>query len=107
MLSPEAVDKALIQAQTSASHSWEYGTVCEELLEHHTPSHSIFNEPFADGHIPVLDEDEVPALTYVKSFILTDSDKLCEGHGNTVSLPTFNVEHISRYTQAHQPTLHR
>jgi hypothetical protein len=80
-MSPELLEKVLFQAQTSACHSWEYGTVFEALLEYHDPAISIFNDPFPGGQIPILTEEKVPALRYVKPFILTDSDQLCEGNG--------------------------
>jgi hypothetical protein len=77
----ELLDKVLAQAQSSASHSWEYGTVFEALLEYHNPSYSVFNDPFPNGHIPALDENDVPGLKYVKPFILIDNNQLCEGNG--------------------------
>lgn len=81
MIEEELIDKVLGQAETSACHSWEYGTVFEAILEYRTPSLSIFNEPFPDGQIPTLDENKIKALKYVKQFILTNDEKLCEGNG--------------------------
>jgi hypothetical protein len=81
MLPPGTIEKVLSQAQNAATHSWEYGIVFEALLEYYNPSHSIFNDPFPNGQIPQLREDEAPALKYVKPFVLTDSDELCEGNG--------------------------
>jgi hypothetical protein len=77
----ELLDKVLAHAQSSASHSWEYGTVFEALFEYHNPSYSVFNDPFPNGHNPASDENDVPGLEYVKSFILTDNSQLCEGNG--------------------------
>jgi hypothetical protein len=81
MLSRKLLEKVLHQAQTSACHSWEYGTVFEALLEYHNPSTSIYNNPFPNKQNPVLIEEQVPALRYVRPFILTNSDQLCEGNG--------------------------
>jgi hypothetical protein len=85
MIPDHLVEKVLDQAKKTASHSWEYSTVFEALLEYHNPSLSIFNNPFPDGKIPVLDEDEVAALKYVKPFISTEGDQLCEGNGKYIS----------------------
>jgi len=81
MLPEELVEEVLSQAQSAAKRSWEYGTVFEALLEYHHPSFSVFNDPFPDGKLPALDEGDVAALKYVKSFIITDGDQLCEGNG--------------------------
>jgi rhamnogalacturonyl hydrolase YesR len=82
MLSQPLIEKVLTQAQSTASHSWEYGTVFEALLEYLYPEHSIFHTPFATGgQIPSLDAEENDALRYVKPFIRTDGSRLCEGNG--------------------------
>jgi hypothetical protein len=85
MISPELVDKILAQARSSACHSWEYAVVFEALLQWHNPSLSVFNDPFPNGQIPILNEKDVPALQYVKPFILTDGPELCEGNGKSLS----------------------
>jgi hypothetical protein len=99
MVSGSLIPKIISQAQTSASHSWEYGTVFEALLEYHNPSLSIFNNPFPNGKIPTVYEHQVPALRYVKPFILTDSDQLCEGNGTFISFTTL-VETQPNFKQA-------
>lgn len=81
MITPELIEKVLEQARTAAKHSWEYGTIFEALLEYHNLSLSVFGNPFPGGKIPTLDEDEVLALRYVKSFIVIDGEQLCEGNG--------------------------
>lgn len=81
MISPGVFDRVLIQAQSSARHSWEYGIVFEALLEYYNPSISVFNDPFPGNKLPDVDEETVPALKYVKPFILTDGHQLCEGNG--------------------------
>jgi hypothetical protein len=110
MISENLITKILSQAQTSASHSWEYGTVFEALLEYHNPPLSIFNDPLPHGKIPTVHESHVPALRYVKPFILTDSDQLCEGNGTFISSPILFEHrqsssrllfgsHVPRYTR--------
>jgi hypothetical protein len=86
MFSYKLIAKILDQSQSSASHSWEYSTVFNALLEYHNPYLSIFNTPFPHGRIPTSGDNKVVALRYVRPFILTDSDRLCEGNGKS-SLP--------------------
>lgn len=62
MITPELLEKVLSQAQASACHSWEHGTVFEALLEYRNPSASIFNEPFTEEKVPILNEYHVSAL---------------------------------------------
>lgn len=81
MIPQVVIDKVLSKAQESASHSWEYGTVFEALLEYRSPRHSVFHDPFPRGEIPKLTVDDVEALRYVKPFIQTNSARLCEGNG--------------------------
>jgi len=85
MISEKVIEKVLKQAESSARHSWEYGTVFEALLEYRNPSLCIFNDPFPDGRVPTLDEEEISALRYVKPFTLTEGDRLCEGNGEFTS----------------------
>jgi hypothetical protein len=81
MISEELMRKVLSQAQKSAIHSWEYGTVFEAFLEYYSPSLCIFNSPFPGGEIPTLNKRDVPALQYVKPFIKLEGNRLCEGNG--------------------------
>jgi hypothetical protein len=85
MISQILLNKVLDQARETASHSWEYGTVFEALLEYQNPQITVFHNPFPGGQIPELGIDEVAALQYVKPFIQTDSGRLCEGNGKPLS----------------------
>ncbi|KAF2831254.1 hypothetical protein CC86DRAFT_137021 [Ophiobolus disseminans] len=91
MIEEHLIEKVLLQAKNTARHSWESGTVFEALLGYHDPSLSVFNHPFPIGQIPILDENEVEALKYVKPFILTDGDTLCEGNGTLQNLLAVKV----------------
>ncbi len=52
-----------------ASHSWEWGTASEALLELYNPELSVFgSNPFPNGQIPNADPQTF-ALTYAKQFI--------------------------------------
>lgn len=82
MLSQDVVERALIKAQQSASHSWEYSTVFEALLEYHNPQLSVFHhDPFPHGQVPRVSIEEVEALRYVRLHIRTDTAGLSDGNG--------------------------
>lgn len=81
-ISSTLINKVLFQAQTTASHSWEYGVVFEALLEYHNPSLTVFCTPVSEHQKHLSDlEYRVNALDYVKPFIRTESITLCEGNG--------------------------
>ena len=82
------IDKVLDKAQETASHSWEYGTVFEAILEYRSSQFTVFHDPFPGGEIPVLRVEDVEALQYVKPFIRTNSQRLCEGNGMSYSFNT-------------------
>jgi hypothetical protein len=53
-----------------ASHSWEWGTAAEALLELYTPELSVFGtDPFPDGKVPKAVVDSTFALQYAKQYI--------------------------------------
>jgi hypothetical protein len=53
-----------------ASHSWEWGTAAEALLELYTPELSVFgSNPFPNGKVPHADPSSTFALEYAKQFI--------------------------------------
>jgi hypothetical protein len=52
-----------------ASHSWEWGTAAEALLELYNPELSVFGpNPFPNGGVPQADPNTF-ALQYAKQFI--------------------------------------
>jgi len=54
-----------------ASHSWEYGTAAEALLELYNPELSVFgSNPFPGGKVPSASPSTL-ALAYAKQFIYT------------------------------------
>ena len=72
MVAASIVAKVLSQAITLATHSWEYGTATEALMEWQNPEYSVFGaNPFPNGKIPTLDINKVEALSYVKPHIRT------------------------------------
>ena len=81
MVSADLIKAVLSQAVRVATHSWEYGTVAEALLEWDTPQLSIWNDPFPEGKVPKLNVNEVSALSYIKPHIRTDSTTLVDGDG--------------------------
>jgi hypothetical protein len=84
------IDKVLARAQETASHSWEYGTVFEALLEYRDARNSIFHDPFPRDEIPRLEIEHVEALRYVRPLIQTNSTKLCDGNGELSLLSNLN-----------------
>ena len=73
------------QARNLSSHSWEYGTAAEALLEFYDPNLSVFGpEPFPGGQVPDVDWTKVNALSYVKPFILTSNETLIDGDGKFI-----------------------
>ncbi|KAL6792273.1 hypothetical protein GGI42DRAFT_177454 [Trichoderma sp. SZMC 28013] len=59
-----------------ASHSWEWGTAAEALLELYNPELSVFgSNPFPNGEIPQADPSTT-ALAYAKQFINRNSQTL-------------------------------
>lgn len=63
----------------TASHSWEWGTAAQALLELHNPELSVFGaNPFPDGKIPAADPSTTTALAYAKQFINRNSQTLVD-----------------------------
>ncbi|KAF2635335.1 hypothetical protein P280DRAFT_196625 [Massarina eburnea CBS 473.64] len=81
MVSAQVISTVLQKAVEVATHSWEYGTVGEALLEWDTPKLSIWNNPFPGGKVPTLDVTNTSALKYIKSFIITTGPTLVDGDG--------------------------
>nr|GAT47980.1 predicted protein [Mycena chlorophos] len=68
-------------AKMLPSHSWEFGTATEALLELDTPKYSVFGpSPFP---VPTLDPSTVPALAYAQAKIVigTGANGLSNGDG--------------------------
>jgi hypothetical protein len=77
------------QARRLSTHSWEYGTAAEALLEFHSPDLSVFgDDPFPRGRIPCVNWTDVPALAYVQPFIRTSDDTLIDGDGMHLHIST-------------------
>ncbi|KAH7399554.1 hypothetical protein BKA66DRAFT_589500 [Pyrenochaeta sp. MPI-SDFR-AT-0127] len=83
MIPSTIIDKVLVQAQESATHSWEYGAVCEALFEYHNPELSAFHHSFPADQILTLSVEDISALKYARSFIHTYSTTLCDGNGSS------------------------
>lgn len=84
MVSTELINAVLQQAIRVATHSWEYGTVAEALLEWNDPQLSIWNNPFPGGEVPTLKVDDVSALSYIIPHIRTDNITLVDGDGKDI-----------------------
>ncbi|KAK7989918.1 hypothetical protein PG989_010233 [Apiospora arundinis] len=81
-MSAELINSVIAQGHRLATHSWEYGTFSEALLEWHTPQYSVFgSDPFPNGKVPVLQVGDVQALSYAKPYIWTNQSTLVNGDG--------------------------
>ncbi|GAP85164.1 putative six-hairpin glycosidase-like protein [Rosellinia necatrix] len=81
-MSLEIVSKVISQGYVLATHSWEFGAFAEALLEWHNPELSVFGaSPFPDGQVPVVQVEQVEALSYAQPHIWTNSTTLVDGDG--------------------------
>ncbi|GIZ48125.1 hypothetical protein CKM354_001119800 [Cercospora kikuchii] len=70
------------RAQQQATHSWEYGTVAQALLELYNPRLSVFSpQAFPAGNPPDPDSHLVPALAFAKRHIRLSDETLVGGDG--------------------------
>ncbi|USP76942.1 hypothetical protein yc1106_04216 [Curvularia clavata] len=84
MIPQDVLEKVLSKAQETASHSWEYSTVFEALLEYCNPEYSVFHpNSFPNSQVPKLRVEDADALRYVLPHIRTDSSTLSEGNGSS------------------------
>ncbi|KAB8342746.1 hypothetical protein FH972_022344 [Carpinus fangiana] len=75
------VQKVMDRATSLSSHSWEYGTAAEALLELSNSEFSVFSSSaFPDGKLPNPDPS-IASLSYAKPNIRTDSQTLVDGDG--------------------------
>lgn len=82
-MTAEVISNVIMQGRLLASHSWEYGTLSEALLEWYNPEISVFGKnAFPDGQIPVLDVSTTQSLSYAMTNIRTNSTTLVDGDGN-------------------------
>ncbi|KAF8908561.1 hypothetical protein CPB84DRAFT_1813300 [Gymnopilus junonius] len=75
------VEAVLALATTLPSHSWEFGTASEALLELFDAPHAVFGaNPFP---VPTIQPSDSPSLTYAKENIVisTPPDGLSNGDG--------------------------
>lgn len=81
------VDRVMTRACEQASHSWEYGTAAEALLQLHSPDLSVFGrEPFPNDKIPSPNIGETPGLLYAKKFIRLGRKTLIDAGGEFGSM---------------------
>lgn len=69
------IDVAVHKVRTLQSHSWEYSTATQALLELHSPELTPFtSNPFPADKIPHPGQLEVDALTYIRPHISTNDE---------------------------------
>lgn len=81
------IEKTAVLSESLPSHSWEYGTAAESLLELFNPEFSVFGS--AAFPIPTLRRENVRALAYAASKIVigTGANSLSDGDGAGTSYP--------------------
>ncbi|KAF2875071.1 hypothetical protein BDV95DRAFT_486481 [Massariosphaeria phaeospora] len=73
------IAKVATQAKELSSHSWEYGTAAEAILELSNRDLSVYSKtPFPSNGVPTSNVDEVASLQDVKPHIRLDSNTLIE-----------------------------
>ncbi|KAF2722629.1 hypothetical protein K431DRAFT_319569 [Polychaeton citri CBS 116435] len=73
---------AVQQADRLATHSWEYGTVAEALLELFDPHLAVFSPyAFPSGKLPTPEPTRVRSLSYAGPHIRLDNVTLIDGDG--------------------------
>lgn len=78
----EIVGNVITQARLLATHSWEYGTLSEALLEWYNPEASVYSSnAFPQGKIPTLQVNRVESLSYAQEHIRINSTTLVDGDG--------------------------
>ena len=81
------VRQVMNRACEQASHSWEYGTAAEALLQLETPELSVFGkDPFPKGKLSSPDISKTPSLLYAKKFIRLGRETLIDADGGSCPL---------------------
>lgn len=72
------------QAQKLSTHSWEYGTLSQALLELYSPDLTAYSHyAFPHGIIPKVPYQDVPSLDYAAQHIRLNTSTLIDGDGAT------------------------
>lgn len=75
------VDLVATVAQEISSHSWEFGTCAETLLELYNPGYSVFSpQAFPNDAVP-FPPATIQSLAYAKPHIRLNNDTLVDGDG--------------------------
>lgn len=75
------VSLVVARARELASHSWEYGTLSEALLELYNPEYSVFSlNAFPNGQVP-SPPVSIESLAYASQHIRLDNTTLVDGDG--------------------------
>ncbi|KAK8172472.1 hypothetical protein BKA80DRAFT_318579 [Phyllosticta citrichinensis] len=79
---PPYMTQLIGQAQLLATHSWEWGTLSQALLEWYDPQYSVFaDNPFPNASVPRTDPNDVAGLRYATRHIYLDDVVLADGDG--------------------------
>lgn len=83
------------KAKELSSHSWEYGTIAETLLEVHNPELSVFSvNAFPADKVPSAFWADVQSLEYAHHFINASAITLADGEGSAADPCSLGVSAI-------------
>ncbi|KAK7530192.1 uncharacterized protein J3D65DRAFT_561345 [Phyllosticta citribraziliensis] len=83
------------QAQLLATHSWEWGTLSQALLEWYDPLYSVFaDDPFPNASVPRTDPNDVAGLRYALRHIYLDNVTLADGDGSSADPASLGVSAV-------------
>lgn len=88
-MAAKIISNVITQGRLLASHSWEYRTLSEALLEWYNPEISVFSkDAFLNGQIPVpvLDVRTTQSLSYAITNIRTNYMTLVDGDGRWTAI---------------------
>ncbi|KAK8159268.1 hypothetical protein IWX90DRAFT_406312 [Phyllosticta citrichinensis] len=92
---PPYMTQLIGQAQLLATHSWEWGTLSQALLEWYDPQYSVFaDNPFPNASVPRTDPNDVAGLRYATRHIYLDDVVLADGDGSSADPASLGVSAV-------------
>ncbi|KAK8152779.1 hypothetical protein BC567DRAFT_253010 [Phyllosticta citribraziliensis] len=92
---PPYMTQLIGQAQLLATHSWEWGTLSQALLEWYDPLYSVFaDDPFPNASVPRTDPNDVAGLRYALRHIYLDNVTLADGDGSSADPASLGVSAV-------------
>ncbi|KAF2107278.1 hypothetical protein BDV96DRAFT_589451 [Lophiotrema nucula] len=88
------ITKVVTKAMELSSHSWEYGTAAESLLEFDSSLSVFSRDPFPGNKIPLIQVDGCRSLQYAKEHIQVDRETLCKDKNGVADPASLGVSAI-------------